>query len=419
MKALILDIKRKEWDKTTGMTFTDIDEPTLEEGFTLNAGGRELIQPTVTSTGMTLAQIDAPTLEEGRTSGDGGRVLIKPIFTGFCGSDKGIWFRHAFKELIFDSLETEDKDYRVCGHELLGEVVEAGSYAASHYGYRPGDIVSAESHIFCGLCHQCKIGEEHVCANHLIIGISTDGCFAELVKLPAKELWRTDTDLIRPEVAAIQEPLGNAVHACSRVDLRGKTVAIFGCGTIGLFAILVARSMGATTIIGIDPNPQNLELAGRLGVDQALKVFKGSMGKKSVAPDPEIVNQIQKTCHGEGVDVAFEMSGSNQALNTAIASTRAGGDVILFGLSSGAYRLPNFEQIIMHGKTMHGIVGRKVFQTWYIVNNLLTSKGHGLQDKIWEVILNKGEGTVFPFHEFDRDTFEEAIKNNPKTILKY
>jgi threonine 3-dehydrogenase len=365
MKALILDIKRGEWDTTTGMTFADVDQPTLDEANIPN---------------------------------DGGRVLIKPIYTGFCGSDKGIWFRHAFADMIFDSLDSEGHSYRVCGHELLGEVVETGSYAANYYGYRPGDIVSAESHIFCGLCHQCKIGEEHVCANHLIIGISTDGCFADLVKLPAKELWRTDTDLIRPEVAAIQEPLGNAVHACSRVDLRGKTVAIFGCGTIGLFAVLVARAMGATTIIGIDPNPQNLELAGRLGVDQALKVLVGSTGKGSVA---------------------FEMSGSNQALNTAIASTRAGGDVILFGVSSGDYTLTDFQQIIMLGKTLHSVVGRKVFQTWYIVNNLLTSKGHDLQDKIWEVILNKGEGTVFPFHQFDREPFEQAIKTNPKTILKY
>ena len=386
MKALILDIQRDEWDATTGMTFSEVD---------------------------------APTLDEANIPNDGGRVLIKPLYTGFCGSDKGIWFRHAFKDMIFDSLESEGKSYRVCGHELLGEVVEAGSYAANHYGYRPGDIVSAESHIFCGLCHQCQIGEEHVCANHLIIGISTDGCFAETVKLPARELWRTDIELIRPEVAAIQEPLGNAVHARSRVDLRGKTVAIFGCGTIGLFSILVARSMGATTIIGIDPNPKNLELAGRLGVDHALKVIKGAGGRGSVAPDSEIVNQIHKACRGEGADVVLEMSGSNQALNTAIAGTRAGGDVILFGLSSGDYMLTDFERIIMHGKTLHSIVGRKVFQTWYIVNNLLTSKGHNLQDKIWEVILNKGEGTVFPFHRFDREPFEQAIQTNPKTILKY
>jgi threonine 3-dehydrogenase len=417
MKALILDIKRDEWDTTTGMTFTDIEEPTLNEGITLNAGGRALIQPTVTATGMTLAQLDAPTLEEGQISGDSGRVLIKLIYSGVCGSDKSIWYRRAFKDMIFDSLENEGRDYRICGHELLGEVVEAGSYAASHYGYRPGDIVSTESHISCGLCHQCKIGEEHVCANHLIIGFSADGCFAELVKLSAKELWRTDTNLIRPEVAAIQEPLGNAVFACSKVDLRGKTVAIFGCGTIGMFAVLVARAMGATTIIGVDTNPQNLEMAERLGVDQTLRVLKG--GNKSVIPDPEIVNQIQKTCLGEGVDVAFEMSGSNQALNTAIASTRPGGDIILFGVSSGVYRLPDFEQIIMHGKSLHGIVGRKVFDTWYIVNNLLTSRGHDMQDKIWEVILNKGEGTVLPFQEFNPDTFEQAIKTNPKTLLKY
>ena len=386
MKALTLDIKRAEWESTTGMSFVDVEEPTLDEANTPN---------------------------------DGGRVLIRPIYTGFCGSDKGIWFRHAFKDMIFDSLESEGKAFRVCGHELLGEVVATGSYAANHYGYRPGDIVSAESHIFCGLCHQCKIGEEHVCSNHLIIGISTDGCFAETVKLPAKELWRTDIELIRPEVAAIQEPLGNAVHACSRVDLRGKTVAIFGCGTIGLFSILVARSMGATTIIGIDPNPENLERAGRLGVDHALKVMPGAAGKASVAADLEIVNDIRMACFGEGVDVAFEMSGSNQALNTAIASARAGGDVILFGLSTGDYTITDFESIIMYGKTMHGIVGRKVFQTWYIVNNLLTSKGHDLQDKIWEVILNKGEGTVFPFQGFEREPFEQAIQTNPKTILKY
>ena len=129
MKALILDIKRDEWDATTGMTF---------------------------------AEVDPPALDESKNPNDGGRVLIKPIYTGVCGSDKGIWFRHAFQDMIFDSLDSEGKSVRICGHELLGEVVETGSYAANHYGYRPGDIVSTESHIFCGLCHQCKIGEEHV-----------------------------------------------------------------------------------------------------------------------------------------------------------------------------------------------------------------------------------------------------------------
>ncbi len=385
MKALALDIKRSDWDTTEGMVHTSVEEPTLDEG---------------------------------KNPDDAGQVLIRPRFTGFCGSDKSIWYRHAFKELIFDSMESNGHPYRVCGHELFGEVVAVGSYASKLYGYKPGDLVSTESHIFCGRCYQCKIGDAHVCANHLIIGISTDGCFAELVKLPAKELWRTDTDRIRPEVAAIQDPLGNAVHACSRVDLRGRTVAIFGCGTIGLFSILVARAMGATTIIGVDPNAKNLQLAERLGVDLPLKVEMVT-GGKSFAPDLDVVDKIKKTCFGEGVDVALEMSGSNQALNTAIVSTRAGGDVILFGLSAGDYTITNFQQIIMQGKTLHSVVGRKVFQTWFIMSNLLQSKGHDLQDKIYDVILNKGEGTLFPFKNFEKKAFEKAFQKHPKIILKY
>jgi threonine 3-dehydrogenase len=384
MKALVLDIPREDWETTTGMTMKDVPEPELDEA---------------------------------RCPADSNKCIIKPLYTGFCGSDKSIWFRHAFKEMLLDSREHENKTYRICGHELLGEIVEAGSYSQNHYGYKPGDIVSTESHIFCGVCHQCKIGDAHVCSDHLIIGISTDGCFAEQVKLPAKELWRTDLDKIRPEVAAIQEPLGNAVHACSRVDLRGKTVAVFGCGTIGLFTILVARAMGASTIIGVDTGKANLKIAEELGVDVTLQVSLDST--KNSGPDKEIADKIRQQCFGEGVDVAFEMSGSNQALNTAIAATRAGGDIILFGLSSGDYTLTDFQNIILYGKSMHSVVGRKVFQTWYITSNLLMSQGHSLQDKIYDVILNRGQDTVLPFKDFDKAQFEKAITSHPKIVLKY
>jgi threonine 3-dehydrogenase len=386
MKALVLDIQREAWETTRGLR---------------------------------QAAVETPRLDEGRCPEDASRVIIKPIYTGFCGSDRGIWFRHAFKEMIFDSLAREGKSVRICGHELLGEIVETGTYSAKHYGYKPGDIVSTESHIFCGRCHQCKIGEEHVCSDHLIIGISTDGCFAEYVKLPAKELWPTNTQEIRPEVAAIQEPLGNAVHACSRVDLRGKTVAIFGCGTIGLFSILIARSMGASYIVGVDPNPANLHLAQRLGADLMLFPDGERAQAEGVGPDREIAETIRARCFGEGVDVAFEMSGSNRALNTAIAATRAGGDVILFGLSAGDYTITNFQEIILYGKSLHSVVGRRVFQTWYTLSNLLRARGLDLQEKIYEVILNRGEGTVFPFHDFDSAVFEKAMQEHPKIILKY
>ncbi|QPJ61596.1 MAG: alcohol dehydrogenase catalytic domain-containing protein [Candidatus Nitronauta litoralis] len=386
MKALTLNISRSEWETSSGMTFEDVEPPTLNEA---------------------------------ENPEDSGKVLIKPIYTGFCGSDKGLWFRKSFKEALFNSLEAEGQSRRICGHELLGEIVETGSYVKRYYGYHPGDIVSTESHIFCGKCHQCKIGEAHVCSDHKIIGISTDGCFADLVKLPARELWKTDTDLIRPEVGAIQEPLGNAVHACSRVDLRGKTLAIFGCGTIGLLSILIARAMGAAVIIGIDPNPENLKLAEALGLDLPIQVSRSKQGDTSYAADPEIAETIRKHCFGEGVDVAMEMAGSNQALNTAIASVRAGGDIILFGLSEGDYTLSNFQEIIMYGKSLHSVIGRKVFQTWFILSNLLKSREHHLQEKIFNIILNKGKETIIPFHSFERTAFEKAIQKHPKIIFKY
>lgn len=386
MKALTLDITRQDWEQTTGMAFSEVENPELNETNYLE---------------------------------DASKVIIKPRYAGFCGSDKSIWFRHAFKDMIFNSMESENQSHRICGHELLGEIVEVGSIAENIYRYKVGDMVSAESHIFCGRCHQCKIGDAHVCSDHKIIGISTDGCFAEFIKLPARELWKTDIDLIRPEVAVIQEPLGNAVHACSRIDLRGKTLAIFGCGTIGLLSILVARAMGAAVIIGVDPNPENLKLAKALGLDLPIQVDRPKKQDDSYEPDLEIAQVIREKCYEEGVDVAMEMAGSNQALNTAIASTRAGGDIILFGLSTGDYTLSNFQEIIMNGKSLHSVVGRRVFQTWYILSNLLKSKGHTMQEKIFEVVLNKGEGTVIPFQSFEQSTFEKTIQIYPKVIFKF
>src|SRR5690606_17903050 len=148
--------------------------------------------------------------------------LIKPRFVGFCGSDRGIWFRKAFKDMICGSLDNEskamrgEKNQRIIGHELFGEIVAVGSGARRSFGLDVGDLVSAESHIYCGVCHQCRVGDHYVCADDLIIGISYDGAFADYVKLPAKVIWRNNMDRMRPEVAAIQEPFGNAVHACTK-----------------------------------------------------------------------------------------------------------------------------------------------------------------------------------------------------------
>src|ERR1700748_283106 len=126
---------------------------------------------------------------------------------------------------------------------------------------RVGSVVSGDSHVTCGKCYQCRLGQANVCMNEAILGITIDGIFAEYVKVPAKNLWPVDTTRIRPEVACIMDPFGNAVHALTKVDVRGQRVAIFGCGPIGLFALLLAQKFGAAKVIMIDVNENNLNMA--------------------------------------------------------------------------------------------------------------------------------------------------------------
>lgn len=365
--------------------------------------------------GFKKTEVERPTLDESKHEGDRTNVLVAPIMTGFCGSDRGIWFRTAFKDMILGSLEQEHRAARVIGHELLGRVVAIGSDVR---GYQVGDVVSTESHIICGKCYQCRAGDTHVCADDKIIGISRDGCFAELVKLPARSLWKTNIDRIRPEVAAVQEPFGNAVHACTKVDLKGKRVAIIGCGTIGLFAVAIARAMGATKIIGVEPNEANAEKARRLGADTVLRPGL-KQGDKPYASDPELTQRIHDLTDGVGVDVALEMTGINASVNNAIRAARRGGHVILFGLKNGDAVIEKFDRMIVDGITLHSVVGRRIFETWEITRSLLESREPNIHDLIWEVILNRGEGTMIDFADYDQASFQEAISAHPKVVIRY
>lgn len=374
--------------------------------------------PWETTLGLRKTEVERPMIDETKDYHDRSSVLVKPIMTGFCGSDRGIWFRSSFKDMIFRSLDRDRKSTRVIGHELLGKIVALGADARRSFGLEVGDIVSTESHIICGACYQCRIGDTHVCADDKIIGISEDGCFAEAVKLPAKALWRTNIEKIRPEVAAVQEPFGNAVHACTKVNLRGKRVAIVGCGTIGLFAVAVARAMGANYIIGVEPMENHAEMARRLGADVVLRP-NGAGDKTSHLSDPELTQQIRKLTDGVGVDVALEMTGINSSVNNAIHAVRRGGDVILFGLKTGDAVIQNFDRLIVDGISLHSVIGRRIFETWHIVRHLLESRDPNIHDLIWEVILNRGEGTMIDFREYDAAAFQKAISTYPKVLIKY
>lgn len=367
------------------------------------------------STGMVKEQVPVPQFDREE---DHASVLIKVKYAGFCGSDRGIWWRKAFGDMIQGSLAEEGQTTRVIGHELLGEIVDVGVKVREKYGYKAGDVVSTESHIICGTCHQCRVGDSHVCQKDKIIGISLDGCFAEYLKLPAKALWPTDLSRIRPEVAAVQEPFGNAVHACQATDLRGKTVAIFGCGTIGLFAVLIARGLGATKIIGVEVDAKHAAMARDLGCDAVL-VPSHANPARPFASDPELRTAIRDLTGGVGVDVAFEMAGFNSSMNNAIKAVRRGGHVVLFGVKNGDAVVEDVHRVVMDGIQLHGIVGRQIFGTWEITKRLLEDRQNGIQDAIWTTILERGVDTVVDIRDWEKTAFEAMMSRHPKAVIRF
>lgn len=390
------------------------------------------------SRGFIKREVAMPSLDEVKDSRDALCVLIEVNYAGVCGTDRGIWHRQALRELMHDSLKREKKTQRILGHEFVGKVIQAGSQVQNLYGIKAGDDVSGDSHVTCGQCFQCRVGEQEVCQDQKILGIGIDGVFAEYIKIPAKNLWQVDFTRIRPEIAALFDPFGNAVHACSKVDLRGKRVAILGCGPIGMFAILLCRAFGAAKVVAVDINKSNLAIARKLGAHEMILlttpssppfVRGGIAAKTGVLPLAKgeikrgsgvdlLKAKIDKLTYGKGVDIAFEMAGPNDSVNNAISITRGGGEVVLFGLKDGDFTIPRFNRIIIKGLTIHSVIGRKIFATWQTSQRVLSDKQNGIQDKIWRIILNEGRGTIIPMAEYSPNKFERKMKEYPKILIK-
>lgn len=394
IKALTLDIKEDGWEESRGFVMRDVPMPTLDEK---------------------------------KNPSDATSVILKIRYAGVCGSDRGLWHRTAFKDLFHSSLKRERKTMRITGHEFLGEIVKTGSMVKSLYydtdphnkaKIKVGSLVSGDSHVTCGRCYQCRIGEQNVCINESILGISTDGIFAQYVKIPAKNLWAVDKTRLRPEIASIYDPFGNAVHACTKIDMRGQRVAIFGCGPIGLFSVLLARNFGAAKVIAVDIIEDNLKMAKRLGAHETILIPKSRKKGNSWESNPSVIKKIMKLTYGKGVDVSMEMAGAFSSVNNAIDSTRRGGNVIFFGIKDGDLTIPKFSRLVARGLTIHNVIGREIFKSWQIAQRILNDKTNGIQDAIWNVILKKGKGTILPFKKFTPESFEKAMDKNPKIIFK-
>ena len=391
------------------------------------------------STGFAKRTVPMPVLNERKNSADALSVIVKIQYAGVCGTDRGIWRREVFRDLILDSLARAEKTTRVLGHEFVGTVVDAGSQVKNLYDIKKGDNVSGDSHVTCGRCFQCRVGEEEVCQDQAILGVSIDGIFAQYVKLPAKNLWVVDFARIRPEIAAMFDPFGNAVHACSKVDMRGKRVAILGCGPIGMFTILLARAFGAAKVIAADINGVNLAIAKRLGAHEIVRVGArpghAASAKKKDAPDfspnlssdnaakitvdPTLDTAIRALTYNKGVDIAFEMAGPNASVNNALTITRSGGDVILFGLKDGDFTIPHFNRMIVKGLTIHAVIGRQIFRTWQTSQRVLSDRKNGIQDAIWHIILGEGKDTIIPFSSYRKEIFEKKLAAHPKILIRF
>jgi threonine 3-dehydrogenase len=221
-----------------------------------------------------------------------------------------------------------------------------------------GTLVAAETHLVDGTCYQCRTGRAHVCRNLRILGVDADGAFAQYVVLPVGNIWPSDG--LAPEIAAIQEPIGNAVQAAFAEEITGQTVLVTGCGPIGLMSVAICRLAGATRIFATDINAERRAMAKALGADVVLD-----------AASADVVDRIRDTTHGDGVDVVLEMSGAEPAIRQGFAAVTNGGRMSLLGLPSRPVTLDLNNDIIFKGVRVYGITGRRMFETWYRTAALL------------------------------------------------
>ena len=313
-------------------------------------------------------------------------VLIRVLRAGICGTDVHIykWDDWAQRTIPVPM---------AIGHEFVGEIVEVGSNVG---GFHPGEIVSGEGHVTCGLCRNCLAGRRHLCAHTLGVGVNRPGAFAEYIVLPMSNIWR-HAPSIDLDIAAIFDPLGNAVHTALSFPVLGEDVLITGAGPIGLMACAVAKHAGARYVVVTDMNPFRLELAKKLGATVALDVTKGTL--------PEVQKQLGMT---EGFDVGLEMSGNGQAFRDMIANLSHGAKVAMLGIPDKEMSI-DWRTVVFNMLTIKGIYGREMYETWYKMTVMLQS---GLD--IRPVITHR-----FRYTDFEKGFQAMISGNSAKVILSF
>jgi threonine 3-dehydrogenase len=306
-------------------------------------------------------------------------VLLRVKATSICGTDLHIYNWDRWAQSVI-------KPPLVIGHEIAGEVAEVGARVE---GLERGDLVSVESHVPCGKCYQCRHDLRHICDNLKIVGVHRPGGFAEYISIPAVCAWKNPKGM-KPEIAALLEPLGNAVYAASEAQVAGQIVAVFGCGPAGLFTIAACKALGAVKVLAIDVNPHHLKMAPAMGADEILD-----------GANPDLMERLESHRDGAGLDIAIDMSGNHKAIVTAIRSLRKGGTFVAFGIPPGPVEINLANDLILPGRRILGIVGRHMFRTWELMQRLMESK--------------KLDPSPIITHRFPLDDFDEAITTRGST----
>jgi threonine 3-dehydrogenase len=278
-------------------------------------------------------------------------VLVKIAKTAICGTDVHIY---QWNDWAKDTVPIP----LVIGHEFFGHIVELGTQV-KHINI--GDRVSGEGHVVCGICRNCRGGTQHLCPNTIGIGVHRQGAFAEYLSIPASNVIKLPDD-IPDSIAAILDPLGNAVHTALSFDCTGEDVLITGAGPTGLMAAKICQHVGARNIVITDVNEYRLNLARKLGIKHAINVSEPLNHKKLMLE----LNML------EGFDIGLEMSGNPQALNSLHKALRHGANVALLGIFNKPCSF-DFNTLIFKGITLKGIYGREMYETWYKMISMLQS----------------------------------------------
>jgi threonine 3-dehydrogenase len=282
-----------------------------------------------------------------------GEVLVEVKATAICGTDVHIYGWNAWASGAVKNFP------QVMGHEFCGKVAAVGEGVQN---LKPGDKVAGETHIPCGRCFQCQNGLMHICSNMTLFGVSCDGCFAQYTVLP-EICARPVPKEIPWELGAIMEPLGTSIRSAMEVGCQGGRVLVAGAGPIGLGCVAALKAFGASDIIVTDPSPYRLSIAQKVGADICIDPTKEDAGKI-----------IRSRTDSVGVDSFIDASGNTGAIKDGFRDLRKGGTVVLVGLPSEPITFDATGNIIFKEACVKGVHGRKMFETWTVMERMMQKK---------------------------------------------